>query len=106
MSYKLIITQRAKDDRNRAFNWYCANYSEEFAAHWYQGIAEAIVRLTRDPMLGHKAWENDRFPLELYELLHGKRMHKHRILYTVEDDLVVVLRIWHSSQRDVTEEDL
>ena len=106
MSYRLDITDRAKQDRDRAFDWFRANYSEGFAARWYEGISDAIVSLTGDPLLGHKAPENDRFPFELYELLYGKRMNKHRILYTVQNDMVLVLRIWHSAQRDLTEEDL
>jgi plasmid stabilization system protein ParE len=106
MSYKLIVTERAKEDRDRAFDWYSENYSKEFAARWYEGISEAVVSLARNPMRGHLARESDRFPFELYELLVGKRMNKHRILYTVEGVVVQILRIRHSAQRDLGDEDL
>ena len=65
MIYKLDITDRAKEDRDRAFDWFSANYSKEFAARWYEGISEAIVLLSTDPMLGHKAQESDRLGFEL-----------------------------------------
>jgi plasmid stabilization system protein ParE len=102
----LNITDRAKDDRDRAFDWYCTNYSDEFAARWYDGISDAIISLARNPLLGHKAQENERFPFELYELLYGKRMNKHRILYTIQGGVVSILRIWHSAQHEVMDGDL
>jgi plasmid stabilization system protein ParE len=71
MIYKLVLTPRAKMDRDRAFDWYCTNYSKEFAARWYDGISRTLKSLTVDPMLCHKAHENDRFPFEVYEILHG-----------------------------------
>jgi hypothetical protein len=57
-------------------------------------------------MLCHKAHENDRFPFEVYEILHGRRINKYRILFTVDKDSVIVLHIRHSAQRDVTADDL
>jgi plasmid stabilization system protein ParE len=106
MTYKLIVSDRAKQDRDRAFDWYLKNYSQEFAARWYEGISEAIEALSREPMRCHKAAENDRFPFTLYEKLYGRRMHKHRILFRVELDVVSILHIRHSSRRDLTVDDL
>jgi len=106
MKYKLIITTRAAQDRDGAFAWYGTNYSNEFAARWYEGISHVIESLPHNLARGHKALENDRFPFGLYEVLYGKRMNKHRILYRVEDNAVVILHIRHSAQRDLTEDDL
>ncbi len=106
MKYQLIVSDRAKGDRDRAFNWYYQNYSPEFAARWYEGISEAVDSLALDPMRCHKARENDCFSFELCELFYGRRKHKHRILFTVENDVVSVLHIRHSAQRDLTPDDL
>lgn len=73
MKRKLVVTERAKRDRHRAFDWYSANYSNKYAARWYTGISEAVVSLADNPFVGHLAEENIRFPFELYELLYGKR---------------------------------
>jgi plasmid stabilization system protein ParE len=106
MKHKLIITQRAAQERDRAFTWYSDNYSSEFAARWYDGISQVIESLPRNLARGHKAAENDRFPFELYEVLYGKRMNKHRILYRVEGNTVAILHIRHSAQHELTESDL
>jgi plasmid stabilization system protein ParE len=106
MNYKLILTARAKQDRDRAYDWFNANYSAEFAARWYQGISDTVESIVQNPMHGHKAEENDRFPFELYEWLYGKRRNKHRILYTIENNIVFILSIRHSSQRDLASDDL
>jgi plasmid stabilization system protein ParE len=106
MKHKLVVSDRAKRERDHAFDWYRANFSNEYAARWYTGISKAVVSLADNPFIGHLAAENDRFPFELYELLYGKRRNKHRILYTVENDAVVILHIRHSAQNELMEDDL
>jgi plasmid stabilization system protein ParE len=106
MTYKLVVTTRAKRDRDAAFEWYRVNLSHEFAARWYDGIAQAIESLRDNPSRCHKAHESGRFAFELYELLHGSRRNKHRILFRLEGDSVVILHLRHSSQRDIAEGEL
>jgi len=106
MKYKVSLTSRAERDRENAFNWYAANYSKAFATQWFNGITRAMRTLSTNPHRCHKAHENDRFPFQLYELLYGKRQNKHRILFRVYKDVVLVLHIRHSAQRDLTVEDL
>jgi plasmid stabilization system protein ParE len=106
MKYKLIISPRAKQDRDRAFEWYTANYSKEFADRWYEGISNAVESLRRDPMRCAQAHEADQFPFAVYELLYGRRRNKHRILFTIHDDTVVILHLRHSAQRDLIKNDL
>lgn len=62
--------------------------------------------LAKNPGSCHKALENDRYSFELYELLYGKRKTKHRVLYTIHKDIVLVVHIRHSSQGDLTGDDL
>jgi plasmid stabilization system protein ParE len=106
MTYRLIISDRAKRDRDRAFDWYRDHYSPEFAARWYDGICDAVDSLARDPMRCHKARESECFPFELHEILCGTGRHKHRILFALENDVISILHIRHTSQRDLTSDDL
>jgi plasmid stabilization system protein ParE len=106
MKYKVSLTVRAEQDRDRAFDWYTANYSNSFAARWLDGVTRAMYSLARDQYRCSKAAETSRFPFELYELLYGRRRGKHRILFRVEQDVVLVLHIRHSARRDLTEDDL
>jgi plasmid stabilization system protein ParE len=106
MKYNVSLTRRAEQDREDAFNWYSTNYSKTFAVRWYNGMTRAIRSLQRNPERCHKAHEDDRFPFDLYELLYGKRRNKHRILFRIHRDAVIVLHIRHSARRDLTENDL
>jgi|SRR4051812_39179671 len=62
MSYKLTVTSRAKQDRDNALEWFRINYSQAYAARWYEGIAQAVESLRENPMRCHKAHESGRFP--------------------------------------------
>lgn len=106
MNYRVALSARAERDRDAAFSWYVKNYSSDFAARWYDGLTQAIQSLRRDPLRCGVAHENDKFSFELRELLFGGRQQKHRILFTVQDDVVAVLYIRHSARRDLTKDDL
>ena len=106
MKYRVKLARRAKDDRERAFEWYSTNYSGEFASRWLIGVTQAIESLSVDPYRYPTAIENDFFPFELRELLYGTKRNKHRVLYTVTSDVVNVLHIRHSAQRELGDEDL
>ena len=106
MTYRVVLTDRARRDRDDAFDWYAENYSPEFAFRWYRGISRAICGLKRSPERYGLAHESDKFAFELRELLYGGRRYKHRVLFVIEGNIASVLHIRHSSQRDLTEADL
>jgi plasmid stabilization system protein ParE len=106
MNYRVALTARAERDRDAAFSWYAENYSPGFAARWYDGLTQAIRSLRQNPHRCGVAHENDRFSFELRELLYGGRRHKHRVLFTIHEDVVLVLHVRHSAQQDLTEDDL
>lgn len=106
MSFRVVLAERAERDRDAAFAWYAENYSPEFASRWYDGIQLALASLSDEPRRCGIAHEDSKFPFELRELLYGRRLHKHRLLFTIHEDLVVVLHIRHSSRRDLTVDDL
>lgn len=106
MSHRVVLSARAERDRDAAYAWYAENYSVEFASRWYNGIMQAMYSLAEQPRRCAVAHENDRFSFELRELLYGPRLHKHRLLFTIEGERVAILHIRHSSQRDLTADDL
>jgi plasmid stabilization system protein ParE len=106
MKYEIRLSRRATEDRNRAYAWYATNYSEEFALRWFTGITNAIESLAASAMSQPKAIESNRFTFDVYEVLYGSKRNKHRILFTFRDDVVYILHIRHSAQRELTEDDL
>jgi plasmid stabilization system protein ParE len=106
MTYKVAITSRAESDRQRAYEWYRENYSEEYATRWFNGISEAMNSLAGHPEWCSTASENHRFQFKLYELDYGTKRNKHRILFRIHCDIVLVMHIRHSAQRELTAGDL
>ena len=106
MTYQVVLTKRAEQDRDQAYNWYREHYSREFGIRWYNGLHEQLQLLANNPTRCPEARENDLFPFEVREVLYGKRRKNHRALFTIHKDLVVVLHIRHTAQQDLTEDDL
>jgi plasmid stabilization system protein ParE len=106
MAYRVILSRRAQRDRDDAFEWYCNNYSQEFAIRWYNGLHAALQRLETAPMRGSEASESHLYPFEVREVLIGTKRKNHRALYTIHKRNVVVLHVRHTAMRDLTEDDL
>jgi plasmid stabilization system protein ParE len=106
MKYTVSITPRAELDREVAYDWYAENYSPQFASRWWHGITAAMHSLAEGPEKSHLAQENDQLPFPLFEFLYGKRSNKHRILFRIEGNQIVILHIRHSARDDLRLEDL
>jgi plasmid stabilization system protein ParE len=106
MTHEIALSARAEKDRDEAFAWYESHYSRTFAVKWYNGLTRAIRSLRQNPLRCPLARENSHFSFEVRELLYGGRHQKHRILFTMHANLVLVLHIRHSARQDLTESDL
>lgn len=101
--YKLDITERARDDADAAYAWMAENISPAFAEQWYQGLFKQIETLTKHPTRCPVAAESRKFAEEIRERVYGKRRHKHkyRILFTIREDTVAILFVYHSSRKEL-----
>ena len=101
--YRLDITERARDDADAAYAWMAEHISPDFAEEWYRGLFKQIETLTKHPTRYPVARESGKLAEKIQELVYGKARHKHkyRILFTIRDDVVVILYIHHSSRRDL-----
>jgi plasmid stabilization system protein ParE len=98
MAYRLAITRQADSDADAAYEW-MAKQSLSRAAKWYRGLLQAIESLRENPLLHGFAPEREALKIDLRQMLYGKRRNVFRILYTVDDDTVVVLHIRHAARR-------
>ena len=102
---RLIITDAAKRDIQAAYDWWKKRRSANQAERWYLSINAAFKTLVVFP---------DSCPfvsgLEergVREKLFGVgRKSTHRILFALESDSVMILRIRHTSQAELALEDL
>lgn len=110
MTYRVRILLRAKRDVAAAARWYLERSGDiEVSTNWVAGIESAIDSLAHNPERGGIARESDAFEDTIRELSYGSgRRRTHRILFRILEDekLVEVIAVRHTSQRDVTPEDL
>ena len=70
-------------------------------------LERRLQSLVHAPTRCALAAENDQFPFELRELLYGAgRKSTHRVLFTIADELVLVLALRHIAQDRLEFEDL
>jgi plasmid stabilization system protein ParE len=101
VTYRLRVTARAVADADETYDWMAEHQSVAQAERWYQGLFKHIETLTRQPSRCPRAAERDKFPEELRELLYGKRKSKHRVIFTIRNDEVVVLFVHHSARKEL-----
>jgi len=105
--FHVIITEPAEADIRNAFEWWRDHRSANEAQRWYDNIIAAIAALRELPERCPLSPETDLHPSGLRELHFGVGRHPtHRIVFTIKASSVIVLRVRHSAQRDLTQEDL
>jgi plasmid stabilization system protein ParE len=107
MSYEVALTERAEAQLDDAFAWWREHRSGEQAARWYNSFADAIAALAENPARHPRSAESATFPYEIRDLHFGLgRRPSHRAVFTIRDDLVLVLAIRHVAQRPMTGADV
>lgn len=104
MTYRIIIEPTAEREIRSAVRWKTENASPTVAARWYNGLIQKIDTLRRHPTRCPLADENDKFPEEIRELLYGrggKRVHRHRIIFTIREDTVHILYVRHTARDEL-----
>jgi plasmid stabilization system protein ParE len=99
MAFRVEITPRAEQDANAILEWLLSQHAGETGLRWFGRLKEAIASLAELPGRCRLAPENASVPFELRQLLYGHKPHLYRILFTIEGDVVFVLRIRHGRRR-------
>lgn len=99
MVYRVKITRAAINDADEAYTW-IAKESVDRAANWLDGLFDAVSGLAVFPERCQAAAETADMPIEVRQLLYGKRMNVYRILFSIDEGsrTVTVLRIRHSAR--------
>jgi plasmid stabilization system protein ParE len=103
----VILSVRAEQDRESAFQWYRQNFSPAFAGKWIRGLSKALRSIGRSPQRSAVARESVQAGRDVREFLYHAGSHQnHRVLFVLEPDKVVVLHIRHASRDDPSVEEL
>ena len=98
MNYRVIISATAMAEIQEAFEW-LANQSPLAADRWRAALLQAVDSLEALPDRYPLAPEAAHLGMEIRQLLHGRRRGIYRILFTIQDNRVLVLRVRHGARR-------
>jgi len=105
--YEVILTERAAEDLRVNYQWWAENRSVEQSHRWYRGILNAMLSLEERPERFTLAEESPLFPFDAFQLNFGLgRMPTHRVIFTIKDTTIVILRVRHLSQDSLSEDDI
>lgn len=103
MAFRVETTPEAEQDANAILEWLLAQQAGEHGLRWFQGLKDAIATLSTFPRRCSLARENASVSFEMRQLFYGRRPHVYRILFTIEDEVVYVLRIRHGRRQNLGE---
>jgi plasmid stabilization system protein ParE len=101
MAFRVEITPDAEVDLDEAYR-YIARDSPTNAFRWWKRFYDVAERLAVIPEACSFAPENDATSFEVRQKLYGK----YRILFTIEGERVVILRIRHGARLPLRPDDI
>jgi plasmid stabilization system protein ParE len=102
MSHEVLVTLRAGEEAQSIHDWWAEHRSREQADRWYEAFWRSILSLERHPERCALARENGRVPDKLRQLNFGLGQRPtRRLVFTMREDRVVVLRVRHLAQQDI-----
>jgi len=105
VKYRVRITATAKLEAEIAFNW-IQEQSPTHAVNWFNGLVDAIERLSMFPARWPLAIEDAYFAEEIRQMLYGKIPHVYRVLFTIRNNMVYVLHIRHGTRQGLEKDEL
>jgi len=101
MTYRVETSAKAEADLDAILSWLLSQEAGDAAIRWFHGPYDAMLSLSEQPHRCRLAPEDKAFPFEVRQLLYGNRMHKYRILFTVEGETVAILHVRHGRRLPV-----
>ncbi len=101
MDFRVELSDQAQRDIAAIYDWLQSQQAGDAGARWFLALRTAIASLATLPSRCPLAPENPDSPVELRQLLYGRKPHIYRILFAIEDDTVHVLHIRHGRRRPV-----
>lgn len=106
MDFQVVLARQAEQELNAAADWIAEqSQSPAVAEKWFAEFVQTLQSLQRMPTRCGLARENNRFPVELRQLLYGRR-NTYRAVFTIRENQVIVLTIRHTARADFSPDDL
>ena len=106
MTYRVVVTPRAKLDLQELYDW-IASRSVEGANRWADAFEDAVRRLDDDPQAYGLAPESDAHPEAIRQFLFKTRHGRtYRGLFFVRDKTVFLVHVRGPGQRVMRPEEI
>ena len=92
MTFRVELSQEALADAERIYEW-VTEAAPLRGALWFNRLLAAIKSLQTLPQRCAHAPESNRLSFEVRHLLFGRKPHVYRVIFTIESNVVYVLRI-------------
>ena len=107
MPLEVYLTARALEDVEKCRLWWSRHRSAEQAKRWHAACEQALDSLPARAKGCSRAQESRKAPIELRQLVFGVgRRRTHRAVFAIRPDKIVVYRIQHLAQKDLSIDDL
>ena len=103
MKFQVLITPSAKADIFEINAWLLENYPS-VAEKWLFGISQAVTSLSKFPERCPISPESEAFDVAVRQLIYGKNPHTYRILFSIRDEKVFILRVRSTKQQNLSDE--
>lgn len=94
----MVILRLAGCDIELAYQ-FAQRVAPAAAANWLAGLLKTVNSLSQQPQRCGRIWERLRLSEDLRELHYGRYPNVYRLIFTIKDDEVRVLRVIRSQRR-------
>jgi len=99
MAFRVDLSDRAQSDIAAIYDWLISQHAGSAGERWFIALREAIASLSNLPTRCPVSPESRDSPVEVRQLLYGRKPHVYRILFSIERDVVQILHIRHARRR-------
>jgi plasmid stabilization system protein ParE len=103
VQFQVVITPSAKADIFEINTWFLENHPN-LAEKWLWGISEAVTSLSKFPERCPISPESEAFDVVVRQLIHGKKPYIYRILFSIQEEKVYILRVRSTRQQSLLDE--
>jgi len=103
VQYQVIITPSAKADIFEINAWLLEN-QPDLAEGWLWGISQAVSSLSKMPERCPASAESEAFDVTVRQLLYGKKPNVYRILFSIQNEKVYILRVRSTKRQSLLDE--
>lgn len=101
--YEVLLTKQAIKELDETHTWWSDHRSAEQANRWHNGFLKKLLTLQDNPERYPLTPESAKLRLKLHQLHYGLGSRPtHRAIYLIREREVLVLRIRHLFQNDLT----